>query len=342
MSKSKRGLRGIIDTILGGKPCPRETHPDFEIIYDSVISRGDRLCTISTRPRITPHATVMLIQGLGCFSIEHNGMYQWLLYGLTRQGYATLRVDKPGTGASEGGPCAECDFERVVDGYRQALHAAIRSSATDGLPVFVFGHSLGGIIAPLLASEVSVAGLIVHGTRYRPWADYYAENLCHQDTLRGLGTERIEKRHAQAALFARELYLEGRAPDEIVARHPSLLRFVAEQVRGGKYIMGRHYRFFQQLGRHDIAETWQRVATPVLALSGASDFTAARVDHELIVDAVNARHPGRGTLHVLAQADHWFQEAASPEESLRRRNDAPFAPEILDVVCDWLTSHAER
>ena len=60
-------------------------------------------------------------------------------------------VDKPGCGDSEGGPWTEIDFMTELDGYRQGLKALKASPFVDPEHVFLFGHSMGGVMAPLLS-----------------------------------------------------------------------------------------------------------------------------------------------------------------------------------------------
>lgn len=49
-------------------------------------------------------------------------------------------------------------------GYRTALHALVANPAVDPARVFLFGDSLGGFMAPLLAHETRVAGISAYGT----------------------------------------------------------------------------------------------------------------------------------------------------------------------------------
>ncbi len=75
-----------------------------------------------------------------------------------------MRVDKPGTGESEGPPCAEGGFREELAGYRAALRVLRTNPAVDPDRIFLFGESLGGFMAPLLARETHVAGISTYGT----------------------------------------------------------------------------------------------------------------------------------------------------------------------------------
>jgi dienelactone hydrolase len=112
---------------------------------------------------------VLFLQGGGCSSIDvpwapHNIWPMSLLTAMAARGFVTMRVDKPGAGESEGPPCAESGFREELAGYRAALHALVANPVVDPGRVFLFGDSLGGFMAPLLARETRVAGISAYGT----------------------------------------------------------------------------------------------------------------------------------------------------------------------------------
>src|SRR6185295_607143 len=84
--------------------------------------------------------------------------------GLAARGFVTMRVDKPGAGESEGPPCPEGGFDAELAGYRAALHELKEDPAVDPTRIYLFGDSLGGFMAPLLANETHVAGISAYGT----------------------------------------------------------------------------------------------------------------------------------------------------------------------------------
>jgi alpha-beta hydrolase superfamily lysophospholipase len=87
-------------------------------------------------------AAVLVSHGLG----EHGGRYADVARDLAAHGVSTFAVDHRGHGRS-GGPRAYAErFERLVDDF-EAFRRAIVASLPDSLPVFLLGHSLGGLIA---------------------------------------------------------------------------------------------------------------------------------------------------------------------------------------------------
>lgn len=117
----------------------------------------------------TPAPVVFFLQGGGCSSIDvpfapANVWPLALINAIATRGFVTMRVDKPGAGESEGPPCAEGGFREELAGYRAALRALLANPAVDPHRIFLFGDSLGGFIAPLLAKETRVAGISAYGT----------------------------------------------------------------------------------------------------------------------------------------------------------------------------------
>ncbi|MEO7663849.1 MAG: lysophospholipase [Candidatus Limnocylindrales bacterium] len=88
-----------------------------------------------------PRAAVLLVHGLG----EHAGRYEHVGEQLAAAGIETFAWDHRGFGAS-GGERAWVDrWERFDNDVEDRLAAA--RSVRPGLPIVVYGHSMGGLIA---------------------------------------------------------------------------------------------------------------------------------------------------------------------------------------------------
>jgi alpha-beta hydrolase superfamily lysophospholipase len=93
-------------------------------------------------PAGRPRAALLLSHGLG----EHAGRYALLARDLVPLGIDVHALDHRGHGRSGGARAYTPRFSRFVEDFETfRLHAAAALPA--GLPVFVLGHSLGGLIA---------------------------------------------------------------------------------------------------------------------------------------------------------------------------------------------------
>src|SRR5262249_18344891 len=186
---------------------------------------------------------------------------------------------KPGCGDSEGGPLRDLDFDTQLDGFRAAL-AKLRSDPTvDPDRILVFGHSMGGVWAPLLADETPVRGLAVYGTLVRTWTEYLLENDRRQAVLGGQSAAAIDSALKVEARVCQYLWSEGLSPTDMARQHPELAAWAYSNLTNATYFSGCHYRFFQQLAGRNLAASWERYPGSVLSIYGRSDFLSGEEDH---------------------------------------------------------------
>jgi hypothetical protein len=162
---ARRRLRATL------QPFPSERLPGTTFTYAHVtIEDGVRLRTIVSTPTGVDARSpaVLLLQGGGCGSIDvpqaGSTGPNALIHAIAAQGFVTMRVDKPGTGDSEGPPCPETGYREELAGYRAALQELVANPAVDPDRVFLLGLSLGGFFAPIIAQDVKLAGISVYGT----------------------------------------------------------------------------------------------------------------------------------------------------------------------------------
>ncbi|WP_222268002.1 alpha/beta hydrolase [Modestobacter marinus] len=89
----------------------------------------------------SPVGVVVLVHGLH----EHGGRYGHVAGRLARAGYATYVVDHPGHGRSPGVRGNISTMAGTVDGVDRLVRLA--GERHPGVPLFVYGHSMGGLIA---------------------------------------------------------------------------------------------------------------------------------------------------------------------------------------------------
>ena len=93
-------------------------------------------------PAERPRAALLLSHGLG----EHAGRYAALARDLTPRGIEVHALDHRGHGRSGGARAYTPRFGRYVDDF-EAFRRHAAGALPPGLPLFVLGHSLGGLIA---------------------------------------------------------------------------------------------------------------------------------------------------------------------------------------------------
>ncbi len=134
--------------------------------YGELVVGGARLRVIEVEPARSTRGLVLVIQGIACESVDHTlapaSPLDALLKEWAEAGYRSIRFDKRGVGDSEGGPCRDLDFETELGDVRAMLEYAVGRARAEEVPVFLFGHLVGGMMAPLVAAKVhDVRGIML-------------------------------------------------------------------------------------------------------------------------------------------------------------------------------------
>lgn len=118
---------------------------------------GLRLNGASFSPSGSPKAAIVLVHGMG----EHFGRYQQLVAFFNSIGYAVIGMDLRGHGTSQGKPGHIDHYEQLMDDTDLLVKKAQELFA--GLPLIMYGHSLGGNIAAnyVLRRKPALQGLII-------------------------------------------------------------------------------------------------------------------------------------------------------------------------------------
>lgn len=315
---------------------PVETSEQFDVVYDSVACLGHRLRTVVTRPKDTEkHPAVLFIQGLGPASVEFR--YTEILYDMTRNGFVTMRLDKRGVGDSEGPSCTEGDFFTEVGGYAAALKALQAYDFVNKDEVFVFGHGIGGVIAPMIATKTPVAGVIAYGTVAKTWMEYEIENMRRQLELSGVEKVQIDDQIRARQAFLSRLLIDKLTPDEIFKKFPGLK--AGTDFAEGEFYMGLHCKYYQQLQETNIPALWKEYEGSLLIVWGESDFISSEADHEIIKEISSNYNPGNSTLRKIPDLDNFFLDSEDMHQSLHRlqfNNFNHFNPVINRELKEWM------
>jgi uncharacterized protein len=220
-------------------PRPMEDFEGHDVAYSEVEVEAIRQRTIMTRPRGEgPFPAIVFLQGIGEASIETS--LAPLVSGFAQEGFGTLRVEKLGIGDSEGEPSERhplveiAAFEKAIGRLRQEPWIS---------KVALFGHSLGGMLAPFLAPRADA--IVVYGTSARPWLDCVEASTRRQLALRGVDERQIDRR-AEAERSAATSY-------------------------------------DRELHALDVVQAWRRVTCPTLVLHGEHDWVVSEEEARAIL-----------------------------------------------------------
>jgi len=264
---------------------------------------GLNLATRTWNPRTPPRAAVVLVHGIG----EHSGRYQELAEFLAARGFRIHAFDLRGHGQSPG---PRGHIAHWVE-YRDDLHGMLAQArkALPERPCFLYGHSLGALIAldHLLAHPEKLAGAVLSGLPVQP-ARVAPPSLVLAARLLSRIWPRCPLR---LAVRAEDL---TRDPERIIAYRddPQVSRRVT--ARAGAEILATIAR---------VRAKAHQLRLPLLLLHGEDDPLNSAEGTRRFYEAV----PGhRKTLKLYPDTLH------EPHHDLARTH-------VLADLADWLESH---
>lgn len=242
-----------------------------------------------------------------------------------RAGIATLRYDDRGFNGYEGdlNACTTEDFKTDAEVAVNLLRQRFGK-------VGVLGHSEGGTIALMLASEgkvdfvISLAGMVISG----------AETLLDQNRTALLEAglqEDVAQTYCRLLAAAFDASVNGKPmPDAEDYDLPESLK--QNYLAVVSQIMMPYMKYFISL---DIRPLLGRISCPVMALNGTKDI---QVDSQNNLEALREGLPAND-INVIESVDglnHLFQHCQTGSVSEYRDIEDTFAPEVLDLMVKWL------
>jgi alpha-beta hydrolase superfamily lysophospholipase len=217
-----------------------------------------------------PKAYFVIVHGLG----EHSGRYKHMAQALTSAGIAVHAIDLRGHGQSEGTRGHTPGMGAFVDDLDRLIN-----EISPDLPVFLYGHSLGGLIAihyalihqdrlrGLLASapaiqrhfEVPLYKLILGRIMSGIWPSFLQETGLDPDDLTRL--EQVNQAYRDDPLVhskaSARLFTAATDGGPEALERASELRLPTAVIQGGQdrlIVADASLKFYEQLGAQD--KTW--------------------------------------------------------------------------------------
>ena len=131
---------------------------------------GLKIFLRSWRPDGKPRAVVVICHGVN----SHGGQYVWVAEQFVKSGFAVYALDLRGRGKSEG---ERFYVENVADYVSDVAGVVkIAKSRDPGLPVFLLGHSAGGVVSCVytLDNQTELAGFICESFAFQVPAPGFA------------------------------------------------------------------------------------------------------------------------------------------------------------------------
>jgi acylglycerol lipase len=257
----------------------------------------------SWRPAAQARAVVVIVPGFN----SHSGYYQWVAEQLTAGGLAVYAIDLRGRGQSDGERFYVEKFQDYVD---DAAHLIALAKMRDrGLPVFLLGHSAGGVVSCLytLEHQTELAGLICESFAFQVPAPDFALAV-----LKGLShiAPHAHVLPLKNADFSRDpAAVDKMNADPLIAHETQPTKTVAEMVRADELLKQSFPKFtLPLLIIHGTADKATKPSGSQLFFdsAGSSDKTLKLYDghfHDLLNDV--------GKEDVMADIKRWIDGRVS-------------------------------
>ncbi len=275
---------------------------DVEKEEESIPGRdGLELFVHSWRPRGPARAIVVAVHGLKA----HGGLFEWAAQRLASEDLAVYALDLRGHGKSGGERLYVERYEDYVADVDTCVQHARRRDP--GLPVFVLGHSAGGVIssAYALVHQGELAGLV---------SESFAQEVPVPAAVLALvkGISRIAPRLHVYALrdesFSRDPAFVARMKhDPLISRSRYPAHTVAELTRA----------------EEELDASFPRVTMPVLILHGTRDRVTKPHGSQRFYETASSHDK---TLRLYQGHFHDLLNDLGKEE-------------VLGEITDWMNAH---
>jgi len=250
-------------------------------------------------------AVICLVHGMG----EHMGRYSHVADMMTAEGYAVFGFDQRGHGRTEGKRGHTPNYESLLEGVDMMVAEAKRKYP--GIPLFLFGHSMGGNVTLnyLLRRQPDISGAIVTG----PWLRLAFK----PPSLQAIVGRIIEKIHP-GYTNRRPLAAESLTTDPAMIQ-----RYISDPLGHGQ-ITVRFFFGVQQAGIWAL-EHAQKLKVPILLMHGGDDKVTSLPASKQFAERAGS----------LVTWREWPDFKHELHNETRRE-------EVFDVIRDWLDERLER
>jgi pimeloyl-ACP methyl ester carboxylesterase len=322
--------------------------PGRPIVSERVTFRHDQDALAGTLYRPSgrgPHPGIVLITGSGDNDRNYHGVGPALGKHFATLGFFCLTWDKPGVGESIGDFNLQTFHDRATEALA-AIRFLQRRDGVDGRWVGVWGHSQGGMVAPLAASlSNDVAFLIVAAGWQGPAWQQDAVRV--EQELRADGF--TEAQFAEAVRFTRRRMelIRGTAPFEELDREQ-------EAVESAPWFKSVHrcdrvlFESARKVVNFDNSASWEKVKCPVLAIYCGKDVSSGPPEPLLAIIRRGLKKAANEdvTIKLFPDADHDLcrprPEGRQRAESRTPADSPDFVPGYLEAMSAWLAAHCQR
>jgi dienelactone hydrolase len=276
-----------------------------------------------------PFPAVVLVHGSGPNDRDEalgpNKMFKDLAWGLAGKGIAVLRYDKRTRVHSRqlmAQPGGYTVNDETVDDARAAVALLAAQPEIQAKRIFVLGHSLGGYVAPRIASgDSQIAGLIIMAGSTRPMEELLMEQVRYSVGLSGKPTTEGEELIAQAEKSAAEVRDPGLKPGMNV-------HFMGAVIPAS---------YFLDLRTYHASEVASGLHVPMMVLQGDRDYQVQMADLNGWKKALDKKPAV--TFKIYPGLNHFFMPGTGPSSGAEYLKPNHVQEDVVQDIEAWIAKH---
>ncbi|MEV6557426.1 alpha/beta fold hydrolase [Nocardia sp. NPDC051756] len=296
--------------------------------------------TLTIPDRGGPFPAVVLVPGGGKQNRDeefagHKPFFV-LADALTKAGYAVLRTDDRGVGATTGDKDDATYADLVSDILSQISYLRERPDI-DRTRIGILGHSQGGSLAPLVAEKApdKVAFTVLMAGPAQTGCEVNKHQMRVQ--LQASGTTAADRLAASDASIQTECdLLRAGNFDEARRNARAANQQLPEAQRARDEDIDKAINpQYAALSTYDPTPALRALEIPTLALFGTKDVQVDAAANEPLMRNLLAHNP-KATVHTFEGANHLMQQAVTGMPDEYATIDTTIDPTVLDYLKTWL------
>ncbi|MBC7654011.1 MAG: DUF3887 domain-containing protein [Oligoflexus sp.] len=319
--------------LVGFFALPKNNKVAYKLpVYNNPSSYVEKLITIKsgnhelpamlTLPRDSMNCpVVVLVHGSGPADMDETvgaqKPFKDIAIGLAAKGIASVRYVKRSTLFPADFKGAFTTKLEVEDDALNVIAYAKKVSQVDSQKVYLFGHSLGGMLAPRIASKTNLKGIILASAPARKLQDISLEQNNYFYTLSKDTTKagKLALADAEKQLnFAKTLTSKTLAPDSI--------------------ILGLPASYWVDLNEYNQVATAKKLDDRILIIQGGNDFQVSQKDYNLWVSGLKGKKQVDFKLYPLL--NHLFSFASEKGSVSQYQEQGNVDQPVIDDVASWI------
>lgn len=272
------------------------------------------------------HPAVVFLHGSGA---EGRFASRFLAEHLTRYGIAALIYDKRGVGKSTG-DWKQSNFEDLAGDAIAAINLLRQRKDINPKQIGVYGHSQGGMLAPLVASRSKDVAFVISGAGSAvPLYQAEVNSITNQVRAKGVSGDELDEAIVFIKMFVNVLRT-GEGWEQFDAS--------TEKAKDKRWYPMLHvppkenwfWSYYKQIANYNAADYWAKVNVPALVIYGEQDLYVPVAESISNIDrALNKAGNRDYTILVLPRASHSFIIEPQAGQPFEWRRISPGFPDLL-------------